>query len=206
MTTATDLLSLSWHHIGDPSPYGSWEEAPALCDPRLAFSVFFWTETSDVIQFAGTTLPLPGWVTAPAASIITGTTLDFFFYFQSPCFSPWFFSLFQCSFFLMSLATGMATSIITAVLCFLSTTTLSLLVGQQMLLCVELVVPQDVSLVLFNHLWLFLPLGLRDLWESIWAQTYTIPATWLCLSVHAVPACILASLGAPVSQNVTVSQ
>lgn len=183
MTTATDLLSLSWHHIGDPSPYGSWEEAPALHDPRLVFSVFFWTETSDVMQSTGTTLPLPGWVTAPAASIITGTTLDFFFYFQSPC-------LCAPSFPVLLL---LDESVYWDGYIYHNWSLLLLvnhdsvwLVGQQMLLCVELVVPQDVSLVLFNHLWSCLPFGLRVHMSTNVHYTghLLVPFSACCTSLH----------------------
>lgn len=51
-------------------------------------------------------------VKAPKAPITSGTTLDFTFSSYSSCSSnPWYFLIFSCSFFLISLLAGIATSI-----------------------------------------------------------------------------------------------
>lgn len=57
------------------------------------------------------------------------------------------------------------------------------LVGKQLLICLELKVPQDLSPVAFNHLSWCLPSGLR----TIVHMRYS----WLCLSVCIIPACII---------------
>ncbi|KAJ0006419.1 hypothetical protein NQD34_013692 [Periophthalmus magnuspinnatus] len=65
-------------------------------------------------------------VTAPSAPMTTGTTDTFSFQaFSSSSLSPWYFSSFSSSFFLMfpSLDTAMSTT--TALLCCLATTTMS---------------------------------------------------------------------------------
>lgn len=55
-----------------------------------------------------------------------GTTLDFTFLICSSCsLSPWYFTVFSYSFFLMWLSAGIVTPIITAAFCSLSTTTMN---------------------------------------------------------------------------------
>ena len=69
-------------------------------------------------------------VTAPSAPITTETTLTFTFHvLSSSSFSPWYFSSFSYSFFLMLLSLGTAMSITTASLFSLSLKTMSCLSG-----------------------------------------------------------------------------
>lgn len=129
-------------------------------------------------------------VTAPNTPI--GTTLDFPFQILSSCScNPWYFSVFSCSFFLMLLH-----------ILLLVKHHDVWLVGQQLLVCLELEVPLDLSPIILKCLQRC-PIGNSNPYEAQ-IFTYIVLATWPCLLMYTVPACSLhpatmccTALGAP---------
>uniref|UniRef100_A0A669AZ21 mitogen-activated protein kinase kinase kinase n=1 Tax=Oreochromis niloticus TaxID=8128 RepID=A0A669AZ21_ORENI len=161
-----------------------------LAVPRTAL---FWTEISDVVPgICWSHSPSLG-VTAPSAPITTGTTVTFTLHIlSSSSLSPWYFSSFSCSFFLMLLSFGTATSITTAVFFCLSTTTMSGWLATTILsVCIwksHRILARSFSITLggISHF----DLGTSRLY-SAQMFLYTMPATWLWRSMYALPASIL---------------
>ena len=110
----------------------------------------------------GATLPVwggGGGVTAPnapTATRITGPSSC-----SSCSFSPWYFSIFSGSFFLMLLSAGIETSITTGIFCPLSTSTVSGWLASSCLWVWKPEVPQDLSSVVLLPLSVVRPIGIR---------------------------------------------
>ncbi|TWW56342.1 Plexin-A1 [Takifugu flavidus] len=105
--------------------------------------------------------------------------------------SPWYFSSFSCSFFLMLLLLGIATSIITVFRC-LSTTTMSGWLATT-ILSVWIWKSHRILACLFSSTFggvSHLDPGTSSPY-SVQMFLYTMPATWLCCSMYALPANIL---------------
>lgn len=126
-----------------------------LAVPRIAL---YLTETLDVVPGIWWSFSASSGVTA---SITTGTILDFTFHICSSCFfSPWYFSLLLCFFFLMVLSPGIATSITTALFCSLSSTTMTGSLARRYLLVWTLKSRRIFALFVLNLFYRFVPLGL----------------------------------------------
>lgn len=114
-------------------------------------------------------------------------TLDVNFHIHSSCsLSPWYVSVVLCSLFLMLLSAGIATvTDVVSPLCLLGWPVATWLSGAWSLTglqCLSHLAPFDgVS----HH-----KLGNSSLYAAQ-MFVYTVPATWLCLSVFVVPVCII---------------
>ncbi len=161
-----------------------------LAVPRTAL---FWTEISDVVPgICSSHSPSLG-VTALRALITTGTTVAFtpHIFFSSSC-SPWYFSSFLCSFFLMLLSLGIATSITTAFFRCLSTTTMSSWLATTIL---SVWIWNSHRIFAQSFSTIFGGVFHLDLRTSSPYSTqmlrYTLPAIWLWRSIYALSASTL---------------
>uniref|UniRef100_A0A3P9CAH7 Taste receptor type 1 member 3 n=1 Tax=Maylandia zebra TaxID=106582 RepID=A0A3P9CAH7_9CICH len=164
------------------------EPGDVVCRLQLPCTSIFQTVTLSVILSISLQV-----ITAPSAPITTGTTVTFTLHILSSfSLSPWYFSSFSCSFFLILLSFGTATLITTAVFFCLSTTTMSGWLATTILsVCIwksHRILARSFSTTLggISHF----DLGTSRLY-SAQMFLYTMPATWLWRSMYALPASIL---------------
>ncbi|KAI3354393.1 hypothetical protein L3Q82_018913, partial [Scortum barcoo] len=145
------------------------------------------TEISDVVPGICWSHSSSLGVTALSTPITRGITDVFTPHILSNCsLSPWYFSSFSCSFFLMLLS--FTTSISTALFCYLSTTTMS---GWFIITCLSVCIWKSHRILARPFSTTFGDVSHFDLGTSVQIFLYTMPATWLWRSMYALPASIL---------------